>query len=260
MVRRSDNVLPLVAGLCLVVALAAGIYLALLTFGPMLPQLSAIVGEQGEQVPEYTTWDADAYPDYYRVAGRAVFLEGDESLAVGEIAYSELDGLGRAGRVVGRIDYPMMEAGIAREREDLQGRDPSGWGENAEADIDLGNGKTYHGYFWNRSHLLAKSLGGSDELANLICGTRTQNVGTNDGAGGMSYPESLARTWLMEHPGGSLLYAVTPVYEGRELVCRSVFVDVLSDDGMLDERIEVYNAARGYQIDYRTGDWWRSRG
>ena len=200
-----------------------------------------------------TTWDADLYPDYYRVAGTAVV---DEELQPGEVRYAPLDELGRAGRAVACVTYDLMDAGSSRERKDMSDLHPAGWGHNEEVSIPMPSGKSYRGALFNRSHLLAKSLGGEEVLENLVTGTRTQNVGDNRGDdGGMAYTESLARDWLRDHPEGTVYYAATPVYEGDELLPRSVFVDVRSSDGSLDLEVEVYNAARGFSIDYETGEF-----
>lgn len=201
----------------------------------------------------YTSWDADASPNYWRMVGAAVV---DVDIPAGQVWYAPLDELGRTTRAAGTVNFALMEDGLARERGSLQGHDPSGWGYNERASIVLPGDRSYNGYFWNRSHLVAKSLGGSDEVDNLVCGTRTQNVGANDGKGGMSYVEGLVRDWLFDHPEGTVFYSATPAYEGDELVCRSVVVDVRSDDGQLDLEVEVYNAALGYRIDYATGEFW----
>lgn len=198
----------------------------------------------------YTSWDSAAYPQYVREVGSAMV---DVDIPAGEIWYAPLDDLGRTVRAAGCIDYAMMKAGIERSRGDLQGRDPSGWGHNEWVEIALPQGDTYSGWLWNRSHLVAKSLGGSDEVDNLICGTHVQNVGAGDEQGGMAYGESLARGWLAWHHSGTVFYSAIPVYEGSELVCRSVIVDIRSSDGALDVELEVYNAALGYEIDYATG-------
>ena len=210
------------------------------------------VATTARSFPNPTVWNEDDAPDYWRVVGPAVV---DLSIPAGEVRYQPLDELGRATRAVGTVTYETMRAGIERERGNLQGVEPSGWGHNAEVDIVQPNGKEYHGYLWNRSHLVAKSLGGSDDLENLVCGTRMQNIGSNDGQGGMGYPERLARTWLESHPEGTLFYSATPLYVGDELVCRSVLVDLRSSDGELDLELEVYNAAAGYVIDYATGEF-----
>ena len=200
-----------------------------------------------------TSWDADLYPDYYRVAGTAVV---EEELQPGEVRYAPLDSLGRAGRAAACVTHDLMEAGSSRERKDMSSIHPAGWGHNEEVSIPMPSGKSYRGALFNRSHLLAKSLGGDEIEENLVTGTRTQNVGDNRGDdGGMAYTESLARDWLRDHPEGTVYYAATPVYEGDELLPRSVFVDVLSSDGSLDLEVEVYNAARGFSIDYATGEF-----
>lgn len=246
------------AGILVALVLAAGAWFfqgspAVTTPGSTSANVQASRPAQ-ERTLTYTAWDEDACPEYYRVVGTAVV---DVELAPGEVAYEPLDSLGRAGRAAAVVTYDLMEAGTDRERADMSGLRPSGWGHNAEVDIPMPSGRAYHGKLYNRSHLLAKSLGGEEVLENLVTGTRTQNVGDNRGDdGGMAYTEDLARTWLREHPEGTLYYAATPVYEGDELLCRSVIVDVLSSDGSIDLEVEVYNAARGFEIDYATGEFY----
>lgn len=201
----------------------------------------------------YSAWDPSSAPDYYRIVGTAVV---DVDLAPGEVRYAGLDALGRTGQVAANVTYDMMERGSEREREDISRIHPAGWGHNEEVDIVNPDGSTYHGTLYNRSHLLAKSLGGDDAEYNLVTGTRTQNVGDNHGQdGGMAFTEGLARDWLRENPDGTVLYLATPVYEGAELLPRSVLVDVRSSDGAIDLEVEVYNDAAGYDIDYATGDF-----
>ncbi|MDO4798230.1 MAG: DNA/RNA non-specific endonuclease [Coriobacteriales bacterium] len=206
-----------------------------------------------QDAPPPSEWDYDVAPDYYRVIGPAsdVFV-----LDTPGTTYGELDKLGRATYAEGLVDVTMMREGIDRPRGDLSSIYPSGWGNNGQVDINLSPKGWYHGYFWNRSHLLAKSLGGDDQTHNLVCGTRTQNVGANDGGGGMAYCESTCRQWLEDHPAGTISYRATASYVGRELVPRSVFVDMRSSDGSVDQHVEVFNAARGYAIDYEDGTFW----
>ena len=200
----------------------------------------------------YTAWDPEEAPNYYRVVGSAVV---GTTPAAGECSYGALDELGRATGVVSLITYDSMMAGRERSRDDLSALEPSGWGHNAEVDIAMPDGSVYHGQLFNRSHLVAKSLGGDDGLHNLVTATRTQNVGANvDGTeGGMAYAEGMVRSWLGSHRDGTVYYAATPAYEGNELVARSIIVDVRSSDGSIDQRIEVYNAALGFAVDYATG-------
>ena len=202
----------------------------------------------------HTTWDPLQSPNYYRVDGPA---QASFDLEPGTASYAPLDSLGRARGVSALVTYDMMMDGRERPRESLSDVSPTGWGHNQEVDIALPNGTVYHGQLFNRSHLLAKSLGGDDEAHNLICATRTQNVGANvqGSDGGMAYSEGLARMWLEDHPEGTVYYAATPVYEGDELVARSVLVDIRTSDGSIDQRVEVYNAALGFEIDYATGEF-----
>lgn len=241
---------PLALVVALVVTFVAGVGGRALSAPGAAPTQAPTVAA-GAEVPG--TWDASAYPDYYRVLGAAVV---EDEPAPGEARYAGVDRLGRAGRVVATVTSEMARAGSERERADLSEVRPAGWGHNAEVTIPMPDGSDYRGYLFNRSHLLAKSLGGSDDVQNLVTGTRTQNVGDNHGQdGGMAYTESLARDWLRAHPDGTVYYAATPVYEGSELLPRSVVVDVRSSDGSIDVEVEVFNVAAGYDIDYATGSF-----
>ena len=198
-------------------------------------------------------WAPAACPDYYRVVGTAVV---DDVPEPGTASYEPLDRLGRAGRVVANVTNQMMEEGSSREREDISSIEPSGWGHNERVSIPLPDGQAYSGYLYNRSHLLAKSLGGIDDVTNLVTGTRTQNVGDNRGAdGGMAFTEGLARDWLRAHRDGTVYYSATPLYVGGELLPRSVVVDVRTSDGTVDLEVEVYNTALGFDIDYADGSF-----
>lgn len=214
---------------------------------------AAASGQQASRQTWWTGWDPIAFPDYYRVIGPAVV---DEDVPAGEVRYAPLDGLGRAGRCVANVTYDLMLQGEAASRDGLSDLHPSGWGHNAKVTITNPDSSVYNGYLFNRSHLVAKSLGGQNRMENLVCGTRTQNVGDNTGQdGGMAHTEVLARDWLDAHPGGTVWYCATPVYEGSELLPRSVIVDVKSSDGTLDQEVEVYNTAYGFTIDYATGEF-----
>ena len=216
---------------------------------------NAIVANSVERLTVPGTWDEAQAPEYYLAVGKAAVRDVP---AVGTVVYDGLDELGRTRGVRALLTKQMADAGAARPRGSLEDYSPSGWGSNRIVDIELSYGKSYHGYFWNRSHLLAKALGGRDSTDNLITGTRMQNVGSNDGiygVGGMAHTENLARDWLASNPEGTLYYAATPLYRGSELVPRSVVVDLRSSDGSIDVEVEVYNAAKGYEISYAHGSF-----
>lgn len=207
----------------------------------------------------FTEWDESLYPDNVRVVSEPVTI--DEDVAAGSIVNSPLDSLGRSGRAVGRIDHSLVEASASWRSafaSDVDAR-LAGWGHNGRCSIELSNGKAYNGYFWNRSHLIADSLGGYNqetgktEVENLITGTRMQNVGANDGNGGMAYFETRTLDYIKANPDVTVWYSATPLYDGDELIPRSVYVQALSSDGGLDMQGEVFNCAKGYSIDYSTG-------
>lgn len=193
-----------------------------------------------------TTWDPDESPNYYKVIGTA---EKDYSVKDGETGYCDLDDLGRAGCAYASIDEaPTKTTGNLP--------DPKGWpSPNPKVTIqNLNNDKSYSGYMWNRSHLLADSLGGDEIVKNLITGTRTQNVGNSDQQGGMRYTEVMASGYLETGRATTcpLYYAATPVYQGNEPTPRAVTVDIQSCDKKIDERVLVYNTANGWDINYAT--------
>ena len=246
--RQRRTIVILLALMC-VTAIAA---VVVLVAWPLFSAPSSVPVDDAPAERAYTTWTEDEAPNYYRVIGPAVV---DVSLERGEIVYSDLDSLGRSGRAAGCITYDMMVEGIDRERDDISSIHPTGWGHNEEVDIELIDGSIYHGYMFNRAHLIAKSLGGQDIQENLVWGTRMQNVGDSNPAGGMLFCEQVARDWLFRNHSGCVFYSATPIYEGDELVCRSVIVDIRSSDGSLNMQVEVYNAALGFEINYATGEF-----
>lgn len=206
----------------------------------------------------YTDWSMEGYPDYVRSIkdgekSRLAFIRKYELSGSRPAAKYRLDAQGRAEGSSAVIDYRMMREGSDRERDDMQSIRPSGWQRNRIVTIRGRDGKSYRGYFYNRSHLLAKSLGGKDTLENMITGTRMQNVGMNDGNGGMAYVETRTRKWLYANRGSLVKYTAVPVYRGNERLARSVLVEARSTDGRFRICIEVYNAANGWSIDYSDG-------
>lgn len=206
-----------------------------------------------------TAFDLSKYPDFIRSNGKAKIDKSLEAGECGSVSYSDLDSLGRSGKAKGCITKAMLDKSRSQDRADvckLSSISPSGWPEkNSKVEVNLGGGKVYHGYMYNRSHLIAYSLGGSCDQPNLVTGTRAQNVGKNDGKGGMAYTEEKTRNWLDDNADGKVYYEATPVYVGNEIVPRSVYVDVKSNDESIDEEVEVFNVAPGWTVDYKTGSY-----
>lgn len=201
---------------------------------------------------EPTEYDAELYPDMYRIDGKAIIPQND--LQPGDIEYT-YDKSTKTQYVHALLSYENYEYG-KRDRESISGIDPIGWPDkNGETSVTFSDGTTYNGWFWNRSHLLGHALGGADEEKNLVTGTRAQNVGKNNMNGGMQFAEETARNYLANHKDGTLYYFVTPIYLSGENIPRSVFVDMRSNDGSIDMHIEMFNTMPGYDIDYVDGTW-----
>ena len=161
--------------------------------------------------------------------------EIDEALEGPYEDYSDLDSLGRCGRAMASLGVELMPN---ESRGDIYWIHPSGWQKNS-------------GY--ERSHLIAFQLAGeNDNERNLVTGTHFFN---NDG---MRPFEEMVGDYVREYDT-LVLYRVTPVFEGDELVCRGALMEAYSveDDGEdICFCIFVYNVfdpSERTLIDYDTG-------
>lgn len=211
-------------------------------------------------------YDEAKFPNMYQVLGKA---EIDESKFSTTYSYS-YDDLDRTTTAYGLINYKAVMDSKGWRAEFEPNSEPSGWwkldsngkivmkgkkrvSNNEEVKVKLPTGKIYSGYFYNRSHLIADSLGGRSYKYNVVTGTRQQNVG-NNGDGGMQYIEKKVKDYV-EQTKNNVYYEVTPVYNGNELVPRYVIVNAKSEDGVINEKVKVFNNASGYEINYSDGSF-----
>ena len=121
---------------------------------------------------------------------------------------------------------------------------PSGWQTVKYDNVD---GK----YLYNRCHLIGFQLTGENaNERNLITGTRYMNVE------GMLPFENMVADYVKE-TGNHVLYRVTPVFEGDNLVASGVQMEAMSveDEGEgICFNVYVYNIQPGIEIDYATGN------
>lgn len=215
---------------------------------------------EGDYLSHASETTVDAENDYYHVTGTA---KRDYTPMHGHVDYCEPDHLNRARCAFGELTAQTRQEAQQRGRQDITG-DPAGWNNNAEVHIpalpQVSGSTDYNGWLFNRSHLLADSLGGDPTMNNMVTGTRTQNVGSVNNSGGMAYTETIARDYLDGAQGQDanacpLYYAATANYSGNELLPRTVTVDIQSCDKSIDQRVVVDNTANGFDIDYLTGDW-----
>ena len=185
----------------------------------------------------------------YEVLGKAKFTIKEKD----GINYGGLDSLGRPTYATAKITKAIIDREKTENRQPID-VDPSGWpSHNPKKKIINSDGSVYNGYFYNRSHMIADSLGGDAIVENLITGTRSQNVGGIDHNGGMAYMENKIRDYFKHHDG-YVYYTVQNEYKDDELIPRYSIVNAKSSDGVIDECVKVLNVAHGYTIDYITGN------
>lgn len=155
--------------------------------------------------------------------------------------YSELDSLGRCGVAYANISKELMPT---EKRGSIGSIKPSGWHTVKYDHID---GK----YLYNRCHLIGYQLTGENaNEKNLITCTRSMNTK------GMLQFENMVTKYIKD-TGNHVLYRVTPVFEGNNLVATGVEMEAYSveDNGKgIKFNVFVYNIEDGIIIDYKTGD------
>lgn len=157
--------------------------------------------------------------------------------------YSDLDELGRCGVAYANIGQDLMPTG---ERGDISSVHPTGW-HSAKYDC------VEQEHLYNRSHLIAYCLAGENaNEKNLITGTRYMN------AEGMNQFEIEVSDYV-HSTNNHVLYRVTPIFEGDNLVASGVRIEAESveDKGEgIKFNVYCYNVQPGVCIDYSNGDSW----
>ena len=201
----------------------------------------ADIGSSGSQ-----TVTLDRIPAYTDAAYVAVndntpyFSDEDKQCTDPFETYSELDELGRCGVAYANICTELMPV---EERGEIGQIKPSGW---QTVKYDCVEGK----YLYNRCHLIGFQLAGENaNVKNLITGTRYLNIQ------GMLPFENLVADYVKETEH-HVLYRVTPLFEGEDLVASGVLMEGWSveDDGEgVCFCVYAYNVQPGVTIDYATG-------
>ena len=184
---------------------------------------------------------------YVKINGNKPYFTSDEITDIGFEKYSELDYLGRCGAAFASVGPEMMPD---KDRESSLNTRPSGWeymGKSNNNSYDVVPG----GYIYNRCHLIGHLLTGeNDNEKNLITGTRYLNIE------GMYDFENMVQDFIKE-TGYHVMYRVTPIYEGKNLVASGVLMEALSvEDGGdgISFCIYAYNVQPGVEINYLTGE------
>lgn len=154
--------------------------------------------------------------------------------------YSDLDELGRCGAAYANVCPETMPT---EERGAIGMIKPSGW---HTVKYDNVGGK----YLYNRCHLIGYQLTGENaNEQNLITGTRYMNVE------GMLPFENLVADYV-ENTDNHVLYRVTPIFKGDNLLASGVQMEAYSveDKGKgICFNVYCYNVQPGITIDYSDG-------
>ena len=211
-------------------------------FGEELPQKVDEFFEADHQIeyeiPEYQG------SIYTEINENVPFFTKEEMTTEPFETYSELDLLGRCGVAFANVCQELMPT---EERGPIGMVKPTGWHTVKYPELikDL--------YLYNRCHLLGYQLTGENaNEKNLITGTRYMNV---DGM--LPFENEVAE--YVKETGNHVLYRVTPIFKGLNLLADGVLMEAYSveDNGAgVQFCVFVYNVQPGIEIDYATGNSW----
>ena len=198
------------------------------------------------QTQTQTSFDLSSIPaysgsPYVEVNNNVPYFSDADLTTTSYETYGELDSLGRCTAAISCIGQDLMPT---EKRGDIGSVKPTGWHTVKYAGID-GN------YLYNRCHLIGYQLTAENaNEKNLITGTRYMNVE------GMEPFENMTADYIKE-TGNHVLYRVTPIFEGSNLLASGVLMEAKSveDNGAgILFCVYCYNVQPGITIDYATGD------
>ena len=202
-----------------------------------------------EQEPPQTTvtkFDLSSIPAYsgkayFAVNNNIPYFTESEYRTTSFEQYASLDSLGRCGVAFANIGTDIMPT---EERGSIGMVKPSGWQTIKYENVE---GK----YLYNRCHLIGYQLSGENaNERNLITGTRYLNMD------GMLPFENMVADYV-EETGNHVLYRVTPVFDGNNLLATGVLMEGLSmeDNGAgICFNVFCYNVQPGIKINYANGN------
>lgn len=188
-----------------------------------------------KQVPEYSG------KAYVVINNNNPYFTKSDMVTDSYESYAKIDSLGRCGVTIACVGKDIMPT---EDRGSIGSVKPTGW---HTVKYDCVDGK----YLYNRCHLIGFQLTGENaNTANLITGTRYLNVD------GMLPFENMVADYVKE-TNNHVMYRVTPVFEGNNLVATGVLMEAKSvednGDGILF-CVFCYNVQPGVTINYATGE------
>ncbi|MGN0367654.1 MAG: DNA/RNA non-specific endonuclease, partial [Wujia sp.] len=198
-----------------------------------------------EQMQEDIITDIPVYNGYAYVEVNnniPYFTDEEKQNVTAFETYSDLDELGRCDVAYANVCRQLQPT---QPRGEIGSIRPSGWHTIKYSEIISDN------YLYNRCHLIGYQLTGENaNEKNLITGTRYLNV-----AGMLPFENQIAD--YLSLYDNHVLYRVTPVFEGDNLVASGVRMEGYSveDAGAgICFHVYCYNVQPGIGIDYATGD------
>lgn len=198
------------------------------------------------ETKQSNSFDINSIPDYEGKAYISVnnnipYFTKSELTTKSFERYSSLDSLGRCGVAFASIGTDIMPT---EERGSIGSVKPSGWHTIKYENVD---GK----YLYNRCHLIGFQLSGENaNERNLITGTRYMNIS------GMLPFENMVADYVQE-TRNHVMYRVTPIFEGNNLLASGVLMEGYSVEDNGDGicfNVFCYNAQQGIKINYSNGD------
>lgn len=199
----------------------------------------------GEGTSAFSLREIPAYSGtpYTEVNGNQPYFTEEELTTQSFETYSELDSLGRCGVAYANVGQDLMPT---EPRGEIGAVKPTGWHLVKYDNVD---GK----YLYNRCHLIAYMLAAENaNPLNLITGTRYLNVQ------GMLPFETKVCDYI-KNTGNHVLYRVTPIFDGDNLLADGVLMEAYSVEDAGEGIcfcVFAYNVQPGIGIDYATGDNW----
>ncbi len=186
---------------------------------------------------EITAYNGDAYIE---INNNKPFFKDYEIIDASFEFYANLDNLGRCDVAFASVGTDIMPT---EKRKSISSVIPTGWINNSYDFID---GK----YLYNRCHLIGFQLTGENaNKRNLITGTRYLNIE------GMLPFENMIDDYV-EKTNNNVMYRVTPVFKGNNLLADGVLLEAYSveDKGKgISLCVYCYNVQPNVFIDYATG-------
>ncbi len=233
--RRSKNKVNII-NVVLVLIIGLLIYTSKDYLVAFLDEITIKTEARSYQISEIPPYDGEPY---VIINDNKPYFNDEYDTSKSFEFYSELDSLGRCGVAVARVGLDTMPD---EERESIGMIKPSGW---HTVKYDFVDGK----YLYNRCHLIGFQLTGENANPNnLITCTRNMNAKVM-----LEFENQVAD--YVKKSKNHVLYRVTPIFEGVNLLASGVEIEAKSiEDEKLEFNVYIFNVEDGVNINYLTGE------